>query len=56
MIDRCNLTVLYEEGQEDLPKFLADNQVKVVASLPCYSEANTDAQRGKGCLKDPSPP
>ena len=51
MIDRCNLTVLYEEGQEDLPKFLADNQVKVVASLPCYSEANTDAQRGKGVFE-----
>jgi len=51
VIDRCNLTVLYEEGQEDLPKFLADNQVKVVASLPCYSEANTDAQRGKGVFE-----
>jgi len=51
VIDRCNLTVLYEEGQEDLPQFLAENKVKVVASLPCYSEANTDAQRGKGVFE-----
>lgn len=51
VIDRCNLTVLYEEGQEDLPQFLAANKVKVVASLPCYSEANTDKQRGKGVFE-----
>ena len=51
VIDRCNLTVLYEAGQEDLPAFLAENRVKVVASLPCYSEANTDAQRGKGVFE-----
>ena len=48
MIDRCNLTVLFEPGQEDLPAFLAGNGVKVVASLPCYSEENTDKQRGAG--------
>ena len=51
VIDRCNLTVLYEPGQEDLPRFLADNRVKVVASLPCYSESNTDAQRGRGVFQ-----
>jgi radical SAM/Cys-rich protein len=51
VIDRCNLTVLYEPGQEDLPEFLAENGVKVVASLPCYSEANTDAQRGVGVFE-----
>ena len=51
VIDRCNLTVLYEPGQEDLPRFLADNGVQVVASLPCYSEANTDAQRGRGVFQ-----
>ena len=51
VIDRCNLTVLYEEGQEDLASFLANNGVKVVASLPCYSEANTDAQRGRGVFQ-----
>ena len=46
VIDRCNLTILNELGQEDLAQFLADNQVEVVASLPCYSEQNVDAQRG----------
>ena len=48
VIDRCNLTVLLEPGQEDLPDFLAENKVRVVASLPCYSESNVDKQRGKG--------
>lgn len=48
VIDRCNLTILLEPGQEDLAKFLADNQVEVVASLPCYTQDNVDAQRGKG--------
>jgi len=48
VIDRCNLTVLNEPGQEDLAQFLADHQVNVVASLPCYTQDNVDAQRGKG--------
>ncbi len=48
VIDRCNLTVLSEPGQEDLAQFLAARGVTVVASLPCYSEANVDKQRGKG--------
>jgi len=48
VIDRCNLTVLLEPGQEDLADFLADNQVRVVASLPCYSEKNVNMQRGSG--------
>ena len=48
VIDRCNLTILLEAGQEDLPAFLADNQVEVVASLPCYLEDNVDRQRGAG--------
>jgi radical SAM/Cys-rich protein len=48
VIDRCNLTVLLEPGQEDLGDFLAARQVRVVASLPCYTEANVDDQRGKG--------
>ena len=51
VIDRCNLTILNEPGQEDLAQFLADNQVEVVASLPCYSEQNVDAQRGKGVFE-----
>ena len=48
VIDRCNLTVLEEPGQEDLADFLADNKVEIVASLPCYLEENVDRQRGKG--------
>lgn len=48
VIDRCNLTVLSESGQEDTAEFLAQHQVKVVASLPCYSAENVNAQRGDG--------
>ena len=48
VIDRCNLTILSEPGQEDLAQFLADNQVEIVASLPCYTEELVDRQRGKG--------
>src|SRR6516165_7003854 len=46
VIDRHNLTVLFEDGQEDLALFLARQRVEVVASLPCYSEENVDAQHG----------
>ena len=48
VIDRCNLTILSEPGQQDLAHFLADQQVEIVASLPCYLEENVDRQRGKG--------
>ena len=48
VIDRCNLTILLEEGYQDTAAFLADNFVEVVASMPCYLEENVDAQRGKG--------
>jgi radical SAM/Cys-rich protein len=48
VIDRCNLTILSEPGQEDLARFLADQGVEVTASLPCYSVANVDRQRGEG--------
>jgi radical SAM/Cys-rich protein len=48
VIDRCNLTILFEPGQEGLAEFLANHQVEVVASLPCYSLENVDKQRGKG--------
>jgi radical SAM/Cys-rich protein len=48
VMDRSNLTVLEEPGQGDLSEFLADHQVEVVASLPCYTEDNVDGQRGKG--------
>jgi radical SAM/Cys-rich protein len=48
VIDRCNLTVLFEPGQEGLAEFLAEQGVEVTASLPCYLEDNVDAQRGRG--------
>lgn len=48
VIDRCNLTILVEPGQEDLAPFLAENKVAVIASLPCYLEDNVDKQRGNG--------
>lgn len=48
VIDRCNLTVLHEPGQEDLADFLARLGVEVTASLPCYLEENVDRQRGRG--------
>ena len=48
VMDRCNLTILYEPGQQDLARFLADNNVEIVASLPCYEVENVDRQRGKG--------
>lgn len=48
VIDRCNLVILLEPGYQELAKFLADNHVEIVASLPCYLEDNVDKQRGKG--------
>ena len=48
VIDRCNLTILAEPGQEGLAEFLAAQRIEVVASLPCYLEENVDRQRGKG--------
>lgn len=52
IIDRCNLTILFEQGQEDLSEFLARHQVEVVASLPCYSQDNVDKQRGNGTFSN----
>ena len=51
VIDRCNLTILFEPGYEDLAEFLAEQGVDVVASLPCYSAENVDKQRGKGVFE-----
>lgn len=48
VIDRCNLTILDETGQEDLAEFLAAHRVEITASLPCYTEELVDRQRGKG--------
>ncbi len=48
VIDRCNLTILFEPGMEDLREFLAEHGVDVVASLPCYRSENVERQRGRG--------
>ncbi|MBI1194525.1 MAG: radical SAM/Cys-rich domain protein [Gammaproteobacteria bacterium] len=48
VMDRCNLTILEEPGQEGLAEFLARQSVEITASLPCYLEDNVDRQRGKG--------
>lgn len=52
IIDRCNLTVLFEDDQQELADFLAENKVEVVASLPCYTKKNVDQQRGKGVFDE----
>ncbi len=51
IIDRCNLTVLFEPGKDHLAEFLADNEVEVIASLPCYTASNVDQQRGRGVFE-----
>ncbi len=51
VIDRCNLTILNEPGYEDLAEFLAENRVRIVASLPCYLEHNVNRQRGGGVFQ-----
>jgi radical SAM/Cys-rich protein len=51
IIDRCNLTVLQEPGQEDLVSFLKEHKVHIIASLPCYSQDNVDTQRGNGVFE-----
>ena len=51
VIDRCNLTILVAKGYEYLPAFLAEHQVEIIASLPCYSESNCDSQRGDGVFQ-----
>ena len=51
VMDRCNLTILKEPGNENLASFLASNQVQITASLPCYLKDNVDKQRGKGVFE-----
>jgi radical SAM/Cys-rich protein len=51
VMDRCNLTILEVEGQEDLAGFLAAQQVEIVASMPCYLVDNVDRQRGNGVFE-----
>ncbi len=48
IIDRCNLTILLAPGHEDLGEFLAEQRVEIIASMPCYTAENVNAQRGEG--------
>ncbi|MES1941148.1 radical SAM domain-containing protein [Salinisphaera sp. T5B8] len=52
LMDRCNPTIIEEPGYEWVPAFLAEHEVEVIASLPCYTADNVDAQRGKGVFDD----
>ena len=51
ILDRCNLTIFFEPGHEDLPEFLAQHDIEVIASLPCYTAKNVDQQRGQGVFE-----
>ncbi|HYS96370.1 MAG TPA: arsenosugar biosynthesis radical SAM (seleno)protein ArsS [Chthoniobacterales bacterium] len=51
LIDRCNLTILLEPGYEDLGEFLAKRKVEIIASMPCYTPENVNAQRGEGVFE-----
>src|SRR4029078_7597002 len=51
IIDRCNLTILLEPGYEGLAEFLAARNVEIIASMPCYSPENVNAQRGEGVFE-----
>ncbi len=51
VIDRCNLTILLERGYQDLPEFLVMHKVEIIASMPCYSSENVNAQRGEGVFE-----
>ncbi len=48
VMDRCNLTVIFEPAKEYLPEFFKQHEIELVCSLPCYSQENVDKQRGKG--------
>jgi len=52
VIDRCNLTILLEPGFEDYAAFLAHHRVEIIASMPCYSPENVNAQRGEGVFDE----
>ena len=52
VIVRCNLTVIFVPGMEHLPTLYRENEVEIIASLPCYLEENVDQQRGSGVFRD----
>jgi radical SAM/Cys-rich protein len=52
VIDRCNLTIVLERSYDGLAEFLAKNKVEIIASMPCYSPENVNAQRGEGVFEE----
>ena len=52
IIDRCNLTILLSPEHDGLAEFLRDNQVEIIASMPCYTAENVNEQRGDGVFDD----
>jgi len=48
VMDRCNLTVIFEPGKDYLPELFRRHGVELVCSLPCYTAEKVDQQRGKG--------
>jgi radical SAM/Cys-rich protein len=48
VMDRLNATIINEPGYEWVAEFLAENEVEIVASMPCYQPDNVNAQRGDG--------
>src|SRR5207244_1158066 len=55
VIDRCNLTVFFQPGMEEPPKFLAEHEIEITASLSCYTPENVDKQRGHGVFEKSVP-
>jgi radical SAM/Cys-rich protein len=52
VMHRCNLTITRLPNYSDVPKFLADHQAEVIASLPAFAPKRTDAQRGEGVFEE----
>ena len=48
IINRCNLTILNENGMRDLPSYFVEHKIEIIASMPCYIKKNVDSQRGRG--------
>jgi radical SAM/Cys-rich protein len=51
VIDRCNLTVIFQPGKKYLPDFFKRHRVELICSLPCYTGGTVDRQRGKGTFE-----
>lgn len=52
VIVRSNLTIYFVDGFEDIPEYCAENQLRIIASLPCYLENNVDKMRGRGVYNE----